>query len=85
MKKISMKEFAFVLLTTARPLVVQIMPDCEYTVDSAEVKVMDSFVFSGSRTGKDEQCAREIKMRLILRRKAMTKLGKLTQDKNISI
>lgn len=55
----------------------------ELTVDGEEVKMVDSFVFLGSRIDKDVQCSEEVKGILILGRKAITNLDKVMKDKAV--
>lgn len=50
----------------------------ELVMDKKELKLVDSFVFLSLKIATDEQCAREMKMKLILRKKGMTNLDKDT-------
>ena len=57
----------------------------EFHIDNEQVEIVEEFIFLGSIVNNDGQCSNEIRRRLILGRKAMTSLDKLTKSKDISL
>ena len=54
-------------------------------IDWETVETVADFIFWGSKITADGDCSREIKRRLLLRRKAMAKLGNILKSKDINL
>ena len=49
------------------------------------METVTDFIFLGSRITADSDCSHEIKKRLLLGRRAMTKLGSVLKSKDITL
>ena len=54
-------------------------PITPWQIDGETVETVSDFIFGGSKITADGDCSHEIKRRLLLERKALTKLGKHTK------
>ena len=57
-------------------------PITSWEIDGESVETVSDFVFLGSKITADGDCSHEIKRRLLLGRKAMTKLVKSESEKH---
>ena len=60
-------------------------PITSWQIEEAKVKVVTDFILGGSRITADGDCSHEIKRRLLLGRKAMTKLDSIIKSKDITL
>ena len=54
-------------------------------IDGETVEIVRDFIFLGSKITADGQCSREIKRRLLLRRKATTNLDSILNGRDITL
>ena len=59
-------------------------PNTSWQVGGETVEAVTDFIFWGSKITADGDCSREIKRRLLLRRKAMTNLDSLLKSRDIT-
>ena len=59
-------------------------PITSWQIDGETVETVADFIFLGSRITADGDCSREIKRRLLLGRKVMTKLGSILNSRDIA-
>ena len=59
-------------------------PIISWQVDGETVETMIEFVFGGSKITADGDCSHEIKISLLLGRKAMTNLDSILESKDIT-
>ena len=65
-----------------------IMASCPITsweIDGETVETVSDFIFWGSRITADGDCSHEIKRRLLLGKKVMTKLGSILKSRDITL
>ena len=54
-------------------------PITSWQIEGEKVEAVVNFIFLGSKIAVNGDCSHEIKRHLLLRRKVMTNLGKVTQ------
>ena len=59
-------------------------PITSWQIDGETTETVTDFIFWGSKITADGDCSREIKRRLLLRRKAMTNLDSLLKSRDIT-
>ena len=57
-------------------------PITSWEIDRETVETVSDFIFLGSKITTDGDCSHEIKRRLLLRRKVMTKLDSILQNRD---
>ena len=60
-------------------------PITAWAIDGETVETVSDFVFLGSRINADGDCSHEIKRRLLLGRKVMTKLDSIFKSRDITL
>ena len=60
-------------------------PITSWQIDGATMETVTDFIFLGSKMTADGDCSREIKSRLLLRRKAMTNLDSILKSRNLTL
>ena len=60
-------------------------PITSLEVDGETVETVSDFIFLGSKITADGDCSHEIKRRLLLRRKVMTKLDSIFKTRDINL
>ena len=60
-------------------------PITSWQIDGETVETVTDFIFLGSKITADGDCSHEIKIRLLLGRKAMTNLENLLKSKDITL
>ena len=60
-------------------------PNTSWQIDGEKVETVTDFIFMGSKIIADGDCSHEIKRRLLLGRKAMTKLDSIIKSKDITL
>ena len=60
-------------------------PITSWEIDGETVETMSDFIFLGSKITVDGDCSREIKRRLALGRKAMTKVDSILKSRDITL
>ena len=60
-------------------------PITSWQIDGETVETVRDFVFFGSKITADGDCSHEIKRRLLLGRKVMTKLDSILKSRNITL
>ena len=60
-------------------------PITSWEIDGETVETVSDFIFLGSRITADGDCSHEIKRRLLLGRKAMTKLDSILKSRDITL
>ena len=61
------------------------MPITSWEIDGETVETVSDFIFWGSKITADGDCSHEIKRRLLLGRKVMTKLDSILKSINITL
>ena len=56
-----------------------------WQIDGETMETVTGFIFWGSKITVDGDCSHEIKRRLLLRRKAMTNLGRVLKSRDITL
>ena len=56
-----------------------------WEIDGETVETVSDFIFGGSKITADSDCSHEIKRRLLLGRKAMTKLDSILKSRDITL
>ena len=56
-----------------------------WEIDGGTVETVSEFTFLGSKITADGDCSNEIKRRLLLRRKVMTKLDSIFKSRDITL
>ena len=59
-------------------------PITSWEIDGETVETVSDFIFGGSKITADGDCSHEIKRRLLLGRKVMTKLGSIFKSRDIT-
>ena len=59
-------------------------PIISWQIDGETMETVTDFIFLGSKMTADGDCSREIKSRLLLRRKAMTNLDSILKSRDIT-
>ena len=60
-------------------------PITSWEIDGETVETVSDFILGGSRITADGDCSHEIKRRLLLGRKAMTKLDSILKSRDITL
>ena len=60
-------------------------PITSWEIDGKTVETVSDFIFLGSKITADGDCSHEIKRRLLLRRKIMTKLDSIFKSRDITL
>ena len=60
-------------------------PITSWKIDGEIVETVADFIFRGSKITVDGDCSHEIKRRLLLRRKVMTKLDSILKSKDVTL
>ena len=60
-------------------------PTTSWQIDGETVETVSDFIFLGSKITADGDCSHEMKRRLLLGRKTMTKLDSLLKSRDISL
>ena len=60
-------------------------PITSWQIDGEIMETVRDFIFWGSKITADGDCSHEIKRRLLLGRKAMTKLDSILKSRNITL
>ena len=60
-------------------------PITSWQIDGEIMETVRDFIFGGSKITADGDCSHEIKRRLLLGRKAMTKLDSILKSRNITL
>ena len=60
-------------------------PITSWEIDGETVETVADFIFPGSKITADGDCSHEIKRRLLLGRKVMTKLGSVLKSRDITL
>ena len=60
-------------------------PITSWEIDGETVGTVSDFIFGGSKTTADGDCSHEIKRRLLLGRKVMTKLDSIFKSRDITL
>ena len=60
-------------------------PIISWQIDGETMETMTDFIFLGSKITADGDCSHEIKRRLLLGRKAMTKLDSILKGRDITL
>ena len=60
-------------------------PITSWGIDGETVETVSDFIFLGSKITADGDCSHEIKRRLLLVRKVMTKLDSILKSKDITL
>ena len=60
-------------------------PITSWQIDGETMETVRDFIFEGFKITADGDCSHEIKRRLILRRKAMTKLNSILKSRDITL
>ena len=60
-------------------------PITSWEIDGEKVETASDFIFWGSKTTADGDCSHEIKRRLLLGRKVMTKLDIILKSRDITL
>ena len=59
-------------------------PITSWEIDGETEETVSDFIFGGSKSTADGDCSHEIKRRLLLGRKVMTKLDQIRSDQSLS-
>ena len=60
-------------------------PITSWQIDGETVETVTDFIFLGSKITADGDCSHEIKRHLLLGRKAMTNLGRILKNRDITL
>ena len=60
-------------------------PISSWEIDGEIVETVSDFILGGSKVTADGDCGHEIKRRLLLERKVMTKLGSIFKSRDITL
>ena len=60
-------------------------PITSWQIDGETVETVSDFILGGSKITADGDCSHEIKRRLLLRRKVMTKLDSILKTRHITL
>ena len=60
-------------------------PITSWQIDGEAVETVADFIFLGSKITEDGDCSHEIKRRLLLRRKVMTNLDRISKSRDITL
>ena len=85
MKVVEESEKAGLKLNTQKTKVMASSPITSWQIDRETMETVTDFIFLGSKITADGDCSHEIKRRLLLGRKAMTKLDIIFKSKNTTL
>ena len=90
LKSLSMKvkvesEKAGLKLNVQKMKIVASGPITSWEIDGEIVETVSDFIFLGSKISADGDCSHEIKRRLLLGRKVMTKLDSILKSRDITL
>ena len=68
-----------------RPKIMASGPITSWEIDGETVETVSDLVFLGSKITADGDCSHEIKRRLLLGRKPMTKLDSIVKSRDITL
>ena len=60
-------------------------PIVSWQIDGGKVEIVTDFIFLGSKITADGDCSHEIKIHLLLGRKAMTNLDSILKSRDITL
>ena len=60
-------------------------PITSWQIDGETMETVEDFIFLGSKITADGDCSHEIKRRLLLGRKVMTKIGNILKSRDITL
>ena len=60
-------------------------PITSWEIDGETMEAVSDFIFGGSKITADDDCSHEIKGRLLLGRKVMTKLDSILKSRDITL
>ena len=60
-------------------------PITSWQIDGEAMKTVTNFIFLGSKITADGDCSHEIKRRVLLGRKAMTKLDSILKNRDVTL
>ena len=60
-------------------------PIASWEIDGETVETVSDFIFGGSKITADDDCSHEIKRRLLLGRKVMTKIDSIFKSRDITL
>ena len=78
-------EKAGLKLNTQKTKIMASGPITSWQIDGETVETVSNFIFLGSKTTADGDCSHETKRRLLLGRKAMTKLDSILKNRDITL
>ena len=71
-------------LNTQKTKIMESGPIISWQIDGETTETVTDLILLGSKVTADGDCSHEIKRRLLLRRKAMTKLDSILKSRNIA-
>ena len=71
-------------LNTQKTKIMESGPIISWQIDGDTMETVTDLIFLGSKITADGDCSHETKRRLLLRRKAMTKLDSILKSRNIA-
>ena len=72
-------------LNTQKTKIMASGPITSWQIDGKTMETVTDFIFLGSKTTADGDCSHEIKRRLLLGRKAVTKLDSVLKSRDITL
>ena len=72
-------------LNTEKTKIMASGPINSWEIDGETVEIVSDFIFLGSKTTADGDCSHEIKRRLLLERKVMTKQDSILKSRDITL
>ena len=72
-------------LNVQKPKIMASDPIISWQIDGETMETVSDFIFLGSKITEDGDCSHEIKRRLLLGRKAMTKLDSIFKSRDITL
>ena len=78
-------EKAGLKLSTQKTKIMASSPITSWQIDGETVKTVADFILGGSKITADGDCSHEVKRRLLLERKAMTKLDSVLKSRDITL
>ena len=85
MLKVKDSEKAGVKLNIQKTKIMASSPITSFKIDGETMETVTNFIFLGSKITADNDCSHEIKRRLLLGRKAMTKLDSVLKTRDITL
>ena len=78
-------EKAHLKLSIRKMKIMASSPITSWQIDGETMETVTDFIFLGSKITADSDCSHEIKRRLLLGRKAMTSLGSILKNRDITL